>query len=256
MFTDFFDGVQSYGKAYRLIKEMRLWPYAIIPAIISLVIAVGVVVLAWSLSDNVGNFLLSWYPWDWGSDTISSISVWLGGAVVGLFGLIVFKYLVLIFSSPFMSFLSEKVEKNITGNQEKTSFSFGGALHDLARGFRISSRNFIRELFFTALFLLLGLVPIIGFLSPFLLFFSQAYYAGFGNLDYTLERHCSLTESTKFVRRHRFLAIGNGSVFLLLLMSGIGFLFAPPLATIAGTVESLERLRADKIVISKEQEFV
>ena len=83
MFTDFFDGIQSYGKAYRLIKEMRLWPYAIIPAIISLVIAVGVVVLAWSLSDNVGNFLLSWYPWDWGSDTISSISVWLGGAVVG-----------------------------------------------------------------------------------------------------------------------------------------------------------------------------
>jgi CysZ protein len=38
----------------------------------------------------------------------------------------------------------------------------------------------------------------------------------------------------RFVRRNRGLAIGNGTVYLLLLLSVVGFLVALPLATVAG----------------------
>ena len=256
MFTDFFDGINAYAKALSIIKQMRLWHYAVVPAIISILLALGIGISAWSLSDDLGNFLVSWYSWEWGSSAISNISTVLGGVLVGLFGLIIFKYLVLILSSPFMSFLSEKVENDLTGNQQKNAFTLSGAIHDLVRGFRISMRNFTKEMFFTVLILLMGLVPFVGVLSPVLLFITQAYFIGFSNLDYTLERHFSISESTQFVKRHRFLAIGNGSIFLLLLMTGVGFLIAPPLATIAGTLESLERIKADKIIIPLKQDFV
>jgi CysZ protein len=66
------------------------------------------------------------------------------------------------------------------------------------------------------------------------IFVTQAYYAGFGNLDFTLERHFRVRESVRFVRRNRGLAIGNGTVYLLLLLSVVGFLVALPLATVAG----------------------
>lgn len=256
MFSDFFDGVRSYAKAFSVISEMRLWAYAIAPALISIFLAIGIGFSAWSLSDNVGDFLISWYRWQWGSETIAAISAWLGGALVGLTGIIIFKYLVLIFASPFMSFLSEKVEKNLTGNHQKTTFNLAGAIHDIIRGLRISIRNIVREVFYSLLFLLLGLVPIVGFLSPIFLFLVQAFYAGFGNLDYTLERHFSVSKSARFVKNHRFLAIGNGTVFLLLLMTGIGFLIAPPLATVAATLESVERLKGEKVINSDPQDFV
>ena len=256
MFTDFYDGIRSYGKALSLIKELGLWRYAIVPAIFSVLLAIGIGFSAWGFSDNVGNFLVSWYPWDFGSDLITSISSWVGGALVALMGLILFKYLVLILSSPFMSFLSETIENELTSNQNKSVFSLSGAIKDIWRGIQVSARNFFREIAFTIIFLLLGLVPLVGFLSPFLLFFTQAYFAGFGNLDYTLERHFSVVESTRFVKKHKYLAIGNGSVFLLLLMTGVGFLIAPPLATVAGTLESFERLKTNHIDFQKQEEFV
>ncbi len=256
MFSDFFDGIRSYGKAYSVINKMRLWPYAIIPAIISVLLAFSIGFSAWNLSDEVGSFLISWYKWEWGSEIISNISTWLGGLLVGLLGFILFKYLVLILASPFMSFLSEKVEKNLRGNQQKTSFSFGDAVHDIVRGIRISFRNFFREIFLTLLILLLGLIPVLGLITPLLLFFVQAYFAGFGNMDYTLERHLSVSKSTQFVNRHRFLALGNGTIFVLLLMTGIGFLIAPPLATIAATIESVKRMKTEKIIVSDQLELI
>ena len=256
MFSDFFDGVRSYGKAFSLISELRLWPYAIVPAIISILLAIGIGFSAWNLSDEVGNFLISWYSWEWGNEVVSNISTWLGGLLVGLIGFILFKYLVLILVAPFMSFLSEKLEKKLTGNPQKTSFSLGGAIHDIVRGIRISFRNFFREMLLTVLFLFIGLIPLIGFLSPILLFFVQAFYAGFGNMDYTLERHFSVSKSTQFVKRYRFLAIGNGTIFVLLLMTGIGFLVAPPLATIAATLESVKRLKAERIIVPNQEELV
>ena len=256
MFTDFFEGIRSYGQAFRLIKDMRLWSYAFLPAIISILLALGIGFSVWGLSDDLGNILLFWYPWEWGQYVISNISNWVGGFLIGLMGLIVFKYLVLIFSAPFMSILSEKVESNLTGNHQKTNFSVSGAFKDLVRGARISFRNFIREIALTIIFLTIGLIPIFGIISPVLLFITQAFYAGFGNIDYTLERHFSVKQSVHFIKQYRFLAIGNGTIFLLLLMTGIGFLIAPPLATIAGTIESINRLKADQIVKFKAAEYV
>ena len=66
-------------------------------------------------------------------------------------------------------------------------------------------------------------------------------------MDYTLERHFSSRESIRFVKSHRGLAIGNGTVFMFLLMTGFGFLFAPPLAAVAATIETVKRLEPQQL---------
>ena len=85
--------------------------------------------------------------------------------------------------------------------------------------------------------------PIIGLFSTVLLFLVQAYYAGFGNMDYTLERHFKYNESVQFIRNHRGLAIGNGIVFMLfLLIPIIGVILVLPLSVTAASVKTVEAL--------------
>ena len=257
MFTDFFKGVTAYGRAFTLISEMKLWKYLLAPGIISVLLAAIIGLSAFQLSDNLGSLFISWYPFEWGLDFLTKASSWLGGILVALFGLIIYKHLVMVAVSPFMSPLSEKVEEQLTGNHTlNKGFRAGRAIKELIRGLRVAIRNIIREIFFVALLMLLGFIPAVAIFSSVLIFIIQAYYAGFGNLDYTLERHFSVKESVRFVSDHKGLAIGNGAVFLGLLMTGIGFLFAPPLATIAGTIESVKAMKYEGILPEVHEDLV
>ncbi|MBT8221173.1 MAG: EI24 domain-containing protein, partial [Bacteroidia bacterium] len=155
-----------------------------------------------------------------------------------------YKYLVLIISSPFMSLLSEKVEEIEVGHTE-TTWSLSSLFYDLIRGIRINVRNLFKEIFFTLLLMLAGLIPVIGILNTVAIFLVQAYYAGFGNIDFVLERHFGLTQSTAFVKRNRGFAIGIGTAFLLTSATVIGLIFAAPLATVAATRRLMPAIREE-----------
>ncbi len=244
MFTDYFAGITSYFKAFQLIGKLRLWKFVMVPGILSLLLGGGIGWTAMRQSERLGNFLVSWYPWDKGIDFISGIAIWVGGFLIVVLGLILYKHLVMVLVSPFMSPLSERVERHLSGNEGRAyqGFQMGQAIKDVLRGLTLAIRNIIRELFLVAIFFLLSFIPVVGLVFTIAIFLVQAYYAGFGNMDYTLERHESVSGSVQFIRSNRWLAMGNGTVFMLLLMTGIGFLIAPPLSTIAGTVEVVKRL--------------
>jgi CysZ protein len=256
MINEFLDGLKAYGKAFRVISKLGLWGYTLLPALLTLAIMVGVGFTAYGLSDNIGNFLVSWWRWDWGAEVVASIGSWVGGILIGILGILSLKYIVLILVAPFMSILSEKVESKLTGVKSTARFTIPKAIQDIIRGFRISLRNIIRELFFTFLLLIAGMIPLIGWISPIFIFLVQSYYAGFGNTDYTMERHFKVRKSVHFARQHKGLMIGNGVVFMALLMTGVGFLIAPPLATVAATLESVERLETAGCLEAKGEEFV
>ncbi len=244
MIQDFISGISSYFKAFGVISRMRLWKYLLVPGFISLLLGGTIAASAWGLSDNMGMWLQSWYPWEWGAGTIASIAGWIGLALILIFGVIIYKHVIMVLVSPFMSPLSQKIEEEMTGlHTGNPGFQMGEAIKDMIRGLRIAIRNIIREIFFVIILFIVGLIPVFGWLTSILIFLVQAYYAGFGNMDYTLERHFNVRGSSKFVRQHSGLAMGNGTVFLLLLMTGIGFLFAPPLATVAATLETTKRLQ-------------
>jgi CysZ protein len=72
------------------------------------------------------------------------------------------------------------------------------------------------------------------------LFLVQAYYAGFGNMDYTLERHYGYKESVQFVKSHKGVAIGNGIIFtMMLFIPFIGVLLVLPLSVTAATSQTI-----------------
>ena len=95
----------------------------------------------------------------------------------------IYKHIVLILSAPFMSPLSEKVENHLLGKSTTINFSISQMLKDLLRGIRIALRNIIREIFYTILLLLLGLIPFFSPFAPFLILAVQSFYAG--SVSYT-----------------------------------------------------------------------
>ena len=236
------DGITAYGKAIRIISALGLWGYMLIPALISLFLASIISLSAWNLSDDIGHQLIAWYPWETGQSIVESIGTFFSGILVVALGLMLYKHLIILLSAPFMSPLSEKVENYLLGRPMTLRFSMTQMVKDLIRGLRVALRNIIRESFYLILLLIAGLIPIFSPFAPFLIFAVQAFYAGFGNIDYTLERHLSVRKSIRFVKANKGLALGNGLVFMGLLAIGIGFLIAPPLATIAATIETTKRL--------------
>lgn len=145
-------------------------------------------------------------------------------------------------SAPFMSSVSEKIEAHLTGTvytpRKGTFYS------QLMRGIRINVRNLFMELLLTLPILVLKFIPVVNIFSTALLFLVQAYYAGFGNMDYTLERHYNYRTSLQFVRQHRGIAIGNGIGFLLLLLIPVvGVVLVLPLSVTAASIRTVEALQ-------------
>lgn len=235
-------GIQAYFGAFNLISKLKLWKYFAVPMLISFVIAIIIGVSAYVLSDNIGFYISKLWVWEWGKETFTTIGNILGGLFIVLLGLILYKHIIMALSAPFMSPVSEKIEIHLVGeshSQRITSFT-----DQLLRGIRINVRNLGMELVLTIPILLLGFIPIIGILSTLILFFVQAYYAGFGNMDYTLERHYKYNESIQFVRNHRGLAIGNGIIFMLfLLIPVIGAILVLPLSTTAASINTVKAIQ-------------
>jgi CysZ protein len=238
-------GIKEYAGAFALISKLKLWKYFIVPIFISILTAIFIGIEAYVLSDNIGAFLSKAWIWDWGKEGFTAISNFVGAVIIIFLGLILYKHIIMAFSAPFMSPVSEKIEAHFYGDvthlHKKSTF-----FEQLVRGIRINIRNLLKELLISLPILFLKFMPIVNIFSTILLLLVQAYYAGFGNMDYTLERHLSYKDSVRFIQKRRGFAIGNGIVFMLfLLIPIVGIIIVLPLSVTAATVNTI-RLLHDK----------
>ncbi|WP_075341309.1 EI24 domain-containing protein [Tenacibaculum agarivorans] len=236
------NAIKAYFDALAIIKKLNLWKYFFIPVIISAITAIVIGTFSYFLSDDLGYYLAKLWPWEFGKETFTAIGNVLSGIAIFALGLMLYKHIVLALASPFMSPVSLKIEEHLYGKQHQhkpSTFS-----ESLARGIRISVRNIGKELLLTIPILLLSFIPVIGLFSSILLFLIQAYYAGFGNMDYTLERHYNYKDTVAFVQKNRGTAIGNGIVFILfLLIPFVGVLLVLPFSVTAATTQTLRKIR-------------
>lgn len=253
MFRNILKGIQAYSGALALISKLKLWKYFAIPIAISVITATIIGFSAYGLSDNIGRFVARIWIWDWGKETFTAISTFIGAIVIIAIGLILYKHIIMALSAPFMSPVSEKIETHLTGveshQHRNTTFK-----EQLWRGIRINVRNLGKELLITIPILILKFIPVVNIFSTVLLFLVQAYYAGFGNMDYTLERHFKYRESIRFVRQHRGVAIGNGIVFILfLLIPVIGVILVLPMSVTAASLKTVNLLKEQGVLLESEE---
>lgn len=245
MIKNILSGIRAYKSAFSLLSKLKLWNYFIIPVVISLCTAISIGSAAYAFSDSIGQILAKMWMWDWGKETIATITSILGGIFIIAIGLILYKYIILALSAPFMSAVSEKIEIHVNGelhyNYRNTTFQ-----KQLWRGIRINIRNLGKEIVLTIPILLLKLFPFVNIFSTVFLILLQAYYAGFGNMDYTLERHLNYKNSINFIQKNKGYSIGNGIIFMAcLFIPVIGIIIVLPLSVTAASLKTIELLNKE-----------
>lgn len=248
MIKGILNGLRNYTRSLGLINTLGLWRYFAIPMAISFITAITIGLTAYVLSDNLGHWIEQIWPWETGKHAFFIFAEILSALLIIAIGLILYKHIIMALSAPFMSPVSEKIEAHYKGSQHlhrDTTFK-----EQLVRGVRINLRNLGLELFITLPILLLNFIPIIGsIIAAVLLFVTQSYYAGFGNMDYTLERHFKYRESIDFVKSNKGQAIGNGMVFMLfLLIPLVGIILVLPISVTAATIQTIELLEKHKSI--------
>lgn len=247
MHIGFFGGIQAYGKAFEILFSRKFWWFLLFPVLILILLFIGGNWLVNYAGDSVYDLIagsiqkwvsgISWLQWV-GTATNVLIRITLKILYFCLF--ISFGgYIILILMSPIYSWLSERAEAHLTGKEYP--FSFRQLMWEIFRGLLIALRNMCMQLLLSVFFLFFSFVPVVGWITPVVVFFTSAYFYGFAFMDYAIERkRFNVKQSVRYVNKNLGLVTGIGSVFALALMiPGISMVvccFLSLLSVIAGTV--------------------
>ncbi len=239
MFRDVWTGLRAYGAALKLLRGNGFWQYILIPGLISLGFFVLIFGTAWVLSDNIGGVITSILPEAIRtSQPVSILATLIGAIIIIVPAFIIYKNLVMILVTPWMTKLSNKIENHITNTEYIDERPLASSV---GRAVRLNIRLIIRQVAIIGILFVAGFIPVFDFIVPVLIFIVQAYYAGYGNLDYFMDRHYSVGDSISFVHRNRGIALGNGIGFTLLFMIPVlGIFLAPALSVAAATLSGID----------------
>jgi CysZ protein len=253
LFNHFKFGMRCYRDAHKFIKKHRLWWYVFIPAVLNILVVLLLAFIGWGYIELLNKWIFELLGL---SGTPEGYMKWLLVALQVVFRIVmyillflmyymVYRYIILIILSPMLALLSEKTDKLLTGREYP--FVFKNFIIDVLRGIRVATRNTVIEFCFMIVLFFFSYVPVIGYISPVIMFFITCYYYGFSMMDYTNERNrLSVKRSVRFVRRNRGFAMANGMVFYLIFffVPVIGFMVAPTYAVVAATlgIEELKKI--------------
>ncbi len=239
-------GLKSYSKAFAFIFKNKLaWTF-LIPVLLNIILFAVVQNYILDLIDYVKTFTGEWSLIKDSEFWTSTLSI-VAGFFIEILFFIAFAYLggyvVLIIMSPLLSYISERTEQILTGNDY--DFNFAYLIKDTLRGIIMAIRNMFIELGFLLLAFIVGFIPVIGWFAAIFLFFISAYFYGFSFIDYYNERQrLSIKESTTLVKKYKWIAISNGGVFALTLfipfLGSYLVLFVAIISVVAATLAITE----------------
>lgn len=260
-------GISTYFRSFSFIVKNKMMHFYLYPLAFVILFSIGAATGISALNDTISDWVnglvqVNEMPgadfWDKTLSFLKNMANYAINFIVWISLIIVFhklnKYLVLIVMSPVMSVISERTDEIVTG--KKYPFEWSQLIKDSWRGVLIALRNLFFEMSITIGLLAINLAITI-FASPLsvittpivtiILFFVGAYYYGFSTMDYTNERYrLTTSESVRYIRRNKGMAISNGSIFALwlaipVLGTYIGTVFAPVTCTVGATLSMLEK---------------
>ncbi len=242
----------AYGKAFRFLFHNQLGWFLWFPTLITVLVFFGGFSLtSWatkSISDTIDVWInsIDWLP-DWAS-VIQDIVYWVLWIVMRIILYFVFAFfggtIILVLMTPILTWLSEQVAQKM--GKDVPPFNITQFTRDITRAAGLAIRNGMVQGILSLGCFIIGFIPLIGAVAPFLLFVVNGYFYGYNFMDYSLERRrFTVKESNRYVWSHRFSALSLGAPFAFwMLIPFIGPMTAGYLSlfsTVAATLE-VERI--------------
>lgn len=205
-------GLGDLGSGFRFLNQHpRLWGWVIAPAILTLLILIGLIAGVAHLVDPAVDWLTGWLPGF--VQGIASALVWLIVIVgLGAGAMLIFVAIVGIVAGPFNEMLSEAVEARLSG-KTGPKFSFGAFARSFLVGLAHGLRRLAVAVFCFVLLFVLGFVPVIGTIAGLVLgFYFTARSAAYDSYDAVLARRdFSYSDKLAYLAQHRSRTLGLGA---------------------------------------------
>lgn len=224
-FSGFFRGIRAYGGAINILFSRKFAWFMIFPMIVLVLLFIGGNLLVSYTGEGLYGLIedkialwvngVSWLQWVNGA---AGILIKIVLKILYFFLFVAFGgYIVLVVMSPVYSWLSERTEAYVSGKEYP--FSFRQLLWEIFRGIGIALRNLFFQLLISFVLFLCSFIPVVGFLTPFAIFFVSAYFYGFSFVDYAVERkRYNVRQSVCYINKNAGLVTGIGTVFAFSLM--------------------------------------
>ena len=224
-------------------RHPRQWLFALIPAVIALVLYAAALALLIAYADD---FAAAVTPFAdrWSDGPRKAVRVIAGLGIVGagaLFAVITFTALTLLIGQPFYERLAVRVEESAGGAPPEADVP---VVAQVLRGVGDTVVVGAFALCFAVLFFTLGLVPGFGqTVVPVVAAGVSGYFLSGELTSIALQRR-GLRRRERFarLRRERPLAVGFGAATFVLFLIPLGAVFAMPGAVAGGTLLARERL--------------
>lgn len=239
MLKEIIIAIAAYGQAHRWMMQHRLWRVLWLPGLLyALLLLGGIYLFGQSAAIIVNEQLLvklgirSWV--DSADSALLRFTVSFTGFIwwvmlLQVYG-VLFRYLWLALSAPLLLKTFDAVHA-VTRQHLPPSPSPATA----GRFYRLWGRNLLWQLVYLLALCVAALVPVVGWVIPFLVLLMECYYQGFSLLDVALARHgVSPEASIRHSGRHKGYALGHGMVYYAFhLVPLLGWLLAPAYGVLA-----------------------
>ena len=241
MIKDTARGAAYLAKGLSLIQSQGIRRYVIIPLTLNIILFGGLIWFGYSEFGPMVDKAMSYVP-DW-LGFLSSI-LWL--IIVILSAIIVFftfSPIANIIAAPFNAVMAEKIEQKLTGREVNVGVSLMTIIKD-------SIMSQIGKLFYilmwSVLLLIISMIPVVNFISPFLWVLFGSWLLSLEYLDYPMGNHAlTFKQEKQTLKKRRGLALGfGGSVMALTTIPVVNF-FVMPVAVAGATAMWVDHLSAD-----------
>ena len=247
-------GFKGYFKALELLFSKGFMKYMLFPLLLNILIFwVGMSQIT-DLTVTARHAFIDWINLD---STHFFGSEFLKGALSGIITALIYVlffisfaylggYIIIIILSPLFSVISEKTETVLAGHKIDYPFELKQFVKDIFRGTGIALRNVLFETGVMISVFIVGLIlSFVSWAGVIFMFFISSYFYGFSYMDYSNERYKrNIKESVSFMRKYKWVAVVNGSLFALVLFIpyvGVALsAFVAVISVIAGTASMVE----------------
>jgi len=185
--------------------------------------------------------MMSWVP------AIFNFLRWIIWIVISTFTAIfvffTFTPIANIVAAPFNALLSEKIEIRLTGKAISANSSFMQMARD---SFLSQIRKLVYIISWSAVLLLISLIPLVNFAAPFLWVIFGSWLLSLEYLDYPMGNHeLNFTRQRQILAARKGLSLGFGSSVMVLTSIPLLNFIVMPVAVAGATVLWVEQLEGE-----------
>lgn len=246
----FFKAAGYLKRGWQLIRQPGLRRFVLIPLLINVVVFAS---LGWLLFGTMTDWLTGWALFDrfgdvWLVNALLQVLQFVVGGILAVVLVYAFTLLANLIGAPFNSLLAEKVEKHLTGRGLSDEPSVLFLIKSIPKTLWAEVSKLVYLAMWGIPLLLIGFIPGVNLIAPFLLFLFGAWMFALEYIDYPLGNHGMMFKQVKkTLRARRTLALGFGTAVAIFSAIPIINLIIMPVAVAGATALYVDELSHDTV---------